>query len=76
MFCLIVSIFVVLVSGTTPTYHVAIVGFLAAGLILTSSSVNDLIYSSNSAKEVAAAGTTVTVGAAGAARRSLAVQAL
>ena len=58
MFCLIVGIFVVLVSGTTPTYHVAIVGFLAAGLILTSSSVNDLIYSSNDAKEVAAAGFT------------------
>ncbi|KIM93140.1 hypothetical protein OIDMADRAFT_61927 [Oidiodendron maius Zn] len=58
MFCLIVGIFMVLVSDTIPTYYVATVGFLSAGLILTSSSVNDLIYTSNGAKEVAAAGFT------------------
>jgi hypothetical protein len=56
MFCLISGILVVIVSNTARAYHVAIVGFLAAGLILTTSSVNDLIYSSNIAAEIAAAG--------------------
>jgi SHO1 osmosensor len=56
MFCLIIGIFVVVASDTTQTYHVALVGFLSSGLILTSSSVNSLIYSSNGAKEAAAAG--------------------
>lgn len=46
----------VIASDTTQTYHVAIVGFLACGLVLTSSSVNSLIYSSNGAKEACAAG--------------------
>lgn len=49
-------VFIVIASDTTQTYHVAVVGFLACGLVLTSSSVNDLIYSSNGAKEAAAAG--------------------
>jgi SHO1 osmosensor len=56
MLCLIVGIFVVIVSDTTENYHVAIVGFLAVGLILTSSSVNSLLYTSNMAKQAAAAG--------------------
>jgi SHO1 osmosensor len=56
MFCLIIGIFVVVASETTQTYHVAIVGFLASGLILTSLAVNDLIYTSNGAMEAAAAG--------------------
>lgn len=56
MFCLIVSIFVVIATGTTHDYHVTIVGFLATGLVLTSSSVNDLMYTSDHAKEAAAAG--------------------
>ncbi|CCD42505.1 hypothetical protein BofuT4_P075880.1 [Botrytis cinerea T4] len=56
MMCCILGIFVVIASDTTQTYHVAIVGFLATGLVLTSSSVNSLIYSSNGAKEAAAAG--------------------
>ena len=34
----------------------AIVGFLAAGLVLTTSSVNALVYSPEGAKEAAAAG--------------------
>ena len=46
----------VIASDTTQTYHVAIVGFLAFGLVLTTSSVNSLIYSSNGAKEACAAG--------------------
>jgi len=56
MLCCILGVFVVIASDTTQTYHVAIVGFLACGLVLTSSSVNSLIYSSNGAKEAAAAG--------------------
>jgi len=56
MLVVIIGIFVVVASDTTQTYHVAIVGFLACGLVLTSSSVNSLIYSSNGAKEATAAG--------------------
>jgi SHO1 osmosensor len=56
MFSLIFGIFVIIVSNTTHDYHVAIVGFLSAGLILTSSSANDLMYTSDHAKEAAVAG--------------------
>lgn len=56
MFCLISGILVVIASNTTRAYHVAIVGFLAAGLILTTSSINDLIYSLDIATQIAAAG--------------------
>lgn len=56
MLCSIIGVFVVIASDTTQTYHVAIVGYLACGLVLTSSSVNSLIYSSNGAKEATAAG--------------------
>jgi SHO1 osmosensor len=56
MLCCIIGVFVVIASDTIQTYHVAIVGYLACGLVLTSSSVNSLIYSSNGAKEATAAG--------------------
>ena len=56
MLACIVGVFVVVASDTTQTYHVAIVGFLSAGLALTTSSVNVLIYSADSAREAAAAG--------------------
>jgi hypothetical protein len=52
----IIGIFVVIASDTTQTYHVAVVGYLAAGLVLTTSSCNALVYSSNGAREAAAAG--------------------
>jgi len=55
-FFVIPGVFLVVASDTTQTYHVAIVGYLACGLVLTSSSVNVLVYSSNGAKEAAAAG--------------------
>jgi SHO1 osmosensor len=55
LFC-IIGVFVVIASNTIQTYHVAIVGFLAAGLVLTTSSVNALVYSPEGAKEAAAAG--------------------
>jgi SHO1 osmosensor len=56
MFCLFTGMFVALASGTAQNYHVAIVGFLAAGLILTSSAANDLLYSPDILREIAAAG--------------------
>ena len=43
-------------SDTIQTYHVAIVGYLACGLVLSTSSVQGLIYTNNGAKEAAAAG--------------------
>lgn len=46
----------VVASDTTQTYHVAMVGYLACGLVLTTSSVNSLVYSANGAKEAASAG--------------------
>lgn len=56
MLACILGVIVVVASDTIHTYHVAIVGFLSAGLVLTTSSVNALIYSSEGAKEAAAAG--------------------
>lgn len=56
MLACIVGVFVVVASDTTQTYHVAIVGFLSAGLALTTSSVNVLVYSPDPAREAAAAG--------------------
>lgn len=46
----------VVASDTTQTYHVAVVGYLACGLVLTTSSVNSLVYSANGSKEAASAG--------------------
>lgn len=55
LFC-ILGVFLVTASDTAQTYHVAIVGFLAAGLVMTTSSVNALVYSSKGSEEAAAAG--------------------
>lgn len=55
-FFVIAGVFVVVASDAIQTYHVAVTGYLAAGLVLTTSSVNGLVYSSNGAKEAAAAG--------------------
>lgn len=55
-FFLIIGVLVVIASDTTQTYHVAVVGYLACGLVLTTSSVNGLVYSDNVAKQAAAAG--------------------
>ncbi|KIW04709.1 uncharacterized protein PV09_04442 [Verruconis gallopava] len=54
-FC-IIGVLVTVASDAEQTYNVAIVGFLAAGLVFTTSSVNSLVYSSSGAKEAAAAG--------------------
>ncbi|KAF2107763.1 high osmolarity signaling protein sho1 [Lophiotrema nucula] len=55
LFC-IVGVTVTVASDSERTYHVAIVGFLAAGLVFTTSSVNSLVYSPIAAFEAAAAG--------------------
>jgi SHO1 osmosensor len=53
---LIIGIFVVVASDTIQTYHVAIVGYLAAGVTLSSASVNLLIYSTQGSFQASAAG--------------------
>ncbi|ROW10554.1 hypothetical protein VMCG_02008 [Cytospora schulzeri] len=55
-FFIVPGVFVVVASDTAQTYHVALVGYLACGLVLTTSSVNSLVYSANGAKEAASAG--------------------
>ena len=50
------GVFVTVATNSIATYHVAIVGFLAAGLVFTTSSVNSLIYYSDAPKEAGAAG--------------------
>jgi hypothetical protein len=52
----IVGVFIVVASDSTQTYHVALVGFLGCGLVLSTSAVNGLIHTSQGAKEAAAAG--------------------
>lgn len=56
MFFLIPAVFVVVASDSIQTYHVALVGYMGAGLVLTSSSVNSLIYYSEGSRQAAAAG--------------------
>ncbi|KAK4041477.1 hypothetical protein C8A01DRAFT_14753 [Parachaetomium inaequale] len=55
-FAMIIGIFVVVASDSTQTYHVALVGYLGCGLVLSTSSVNSLIHFSQGAKEAASAG--------------------
>ncbi|KAF1979069.1 hypothetical protein BU23DRAFT_193977 [Bimuria novae-zelandiae CBS 107.79] len=52
----IVGVAVTVASDSERTYHVAIVGFTAAGIVLSSSAVNALVYSPVAANEAAAAG--------------------
>ncbi|KAJ4227220.1 Transmembrane osmosensor [Fusarium solani] len=54
--CLIVGVFVVIGSDSVHTYHVAVTGYLAAGIVLVSSGVNLLLYSDSGAREAASAG--------------------
>ncbi|KAK5991231.1 High osmolarity signaling protein SHO1 [Cladobotryum mycophilum] len=55
-FFLIIGIFVVVASDSIQTYHVAITGYLAGAMVLTTSSVNSLVYSKSGAREASAAG--------------------
>ncbi|KAI9172312.1 High osmolarity signaling protein SHO1 [Paramyrothecium foliicola] len=52
----ILGVFFVIASDTVHVYHVAVTGYLAAGLVLVTSSVNLLIYSTEGSQEAAAAG--------------------
>jgi SHO1 osmosensor len=52
----ILGVFFVIASDTVHVYHVAVVGYLAAGLVLVTSSINLLIYSTEGSQEAAAAG--------------------
>lgn len=56
MFMVIIGVLVAVAADAVYTYHVAIVGFCAAGLVFASSSANSLIYSNEKAHEAAAAG--------------------
>ncbi|KAK4561417.1 Transmembrane osmosensor [Recurvomyces mirabilis] len=55
-FCVIGGIITAVGFDAVYTYHVAIVGFLAAAMVFTTSAVNSLIYYSSGSKEAAAAG--------------------
>lgn len=52
----IIGVFIAVGSDTIPTYRIAIVGYLGAGLVMATSSVNSLIYRSQGSSEAAAAG--------------------
>lgn len=56
MLPLIIGIFFVVASDCIQTYHIALVGYLACGLVATTSSVNALVYAPEGAREAAAAG--------------------
>lgn len=56
MFFYICGVLVTVASDSVATYHVAIVGFTAAGLVLVSAAVQHLVYSPEPAKQAAAAG--------------------
>ncbi|KAJ6788285.1 hypothetical protein PWT90_08571 [Aphanocladium album] len=51
-----IGIFVVVASDSIQTYHVALSSYLAAGVVLSSSSVNQLVYSNAGARQAAGAG--------------------
>lgn len=55
LFCIIGVIFVV-GSDSIHIYHVALSSFLAAAMVLATSSVNSLIYWNSASKEAGAAG--------------------
>jgi len=56
MLACIIGIIVVFATNSVQTYSIAIVGYLAAGLVMTTSAVNSLVYQPQGAMEAAAAG--------------------
>ncbi|KAK5061491.1 Transmembrane osmosensor [Exophiala bonariae] len=56
MLCCIVGVTVVFGTNTSHIYSIAVVGFLSAAIVMTTSTVNQLIYSPKGAMEAAAAG--------------------
>ncbi|KAK5093727.1 Transmembrane osmosensor [Exophiala xenobiotica] len=56
MFCCIVGITIVFAADAANHYAIAIVGYLAAGLVMTTSAVSTLIYQNAGTMQAAAAG--------------------
>jgi SHO1 osmosensor len=52
----IIGVFFVVASDSVHIYHVAMTGYLSAGLVLVTSAVNSLIYSKHGSWEAGAAG--------------------
>ncbi|PYH41681.1 osmosensor SHO1 [Aspergillus saccharolyticus JOP 1030-1] len=55
-FCIIVGMAVVFGTDTGVVYNIAIVGYLSAGLVISTISVNSLVYESDAAAQAAGAG--------------------
>ncbi|PWY75144.1 putative high osmolarity signaling protein Sho1 [Aspergillus heteromorphus CBS 117.55] len=55
-FCCIVGMMIVFGTDTGTVYNIAIVGYLSAGLVITTISINSLVYSNNAANQAAGAG--------------------
>ncbi|KAJ5146056.1 uncharacterized protein N7515_000620 [Penicillium bovifimosum] len=56
MFCVVVGLTATFGTDTGHVYGVAIVGYLACGLVLTSTSANNLIYENHGSMQAAGAG--------------------
>lgn len=56
MFCVIAGIVVVFASDTGHVYNIAIVGYLAAGLVFSTLAPNSLVYQSQASAQAAGAG--------------------
>ncbi|CAL5872036.1 uncharacterized protein PFLUO_LOCUS6293 [Penicillium psychrofluorescens] len=56
MFCVIIGLIIVFGTDTAHIYGVAIVGYLACGLVLTSLSANNLVYGNAGSWQAAGAG--------------------
>jgi len=56
LLCCIVGVTFVFATNTSHVYSIAVVGYLAAGMVMTTSSVNFLVYQPQGAMEAAAAG--------------------
>lgn len=52
----ILGVFVIVASDTIHTYHVALTGYCACGISMTSLAVHNLIYSDKAAQQASAAG--------------------
>ncbi|KAI2632930.1 hypothetical protein GGS21DRAFT_147750 [Xylaria nigripes] len=56
MLLLIPAVFIVVASDAIQTYHVALVGYMSTGLVLTTTSVNSLLNFSDGARQAAGVG--------------------
>ncbi|TGZ76195.1 high osmolarity signaling protein SHO1B [Ascodesmis nigricans] len=52
----ILGVAIIIALGRVPKYHVAMVGFLSAGLVFTCSAINDFVYWKKATMEAAGAG--------------------